>query len=186
MQTFCASLKARPLHRVLIRLLAPDGKQLDSRLFEPELGDVAVKHMYGTSKSTYLVTLDYSTGASTYSGQRTMLVEAHGNRLEWLKALDDSTHGTEEIDLATAIKSEWKVVPAKARSGRDILNLFCQPRGLESSADAALIFENHLVRYHFDGDQWRRSEAIWRHGMPDWPIDCWEGEGTFPPRDSFP
>jgi len=185
MRTFCASLQGRPLRHAVIRLLDGDGKELDRRTFERELANVSAAQLYGTAQHTFFVTVDYSTGASTYSGQQTVPVEVHSGRLDWLKAIDDSTHTSDDFTLWATVKSAWMIAPARAGSGRDVLSLSCSPRQT-SSRDLTLVFENHLVRYHFNAGIWHRSERVWRHGLPDWPIDCWEGEGTFPPRDSFP
>jgi hypothetical protein len=186
MQAFCASLKQQPLRHVVVRVATADGTQLDARVFDRELAEVSVHHLYVTPRPTYFVTVDYSTGASTYSGQGTVLLEIHDDRMHWLEAADDAARRTAEIHLGATIKSAWRIVAVKAGREQEVLELSCQPKWPASPGDTALVFENHLARYRFDGAQWRRSERIWSHGMPDWPIECWEGEGSFPPRDSFP
>jgi hypothetical protein len=185
-QAFCTSLKQQPLRRVVVRIVTGTGTELDARVFERELADVTVEHLYATRQPTYLVTVDYSTGTSTYSGQGTRLLEVRDDRLHWLQAADDSTHQAAEIQLGASIKGAWRIAPVRTGRGEDVLEIHCGPVASASPGDTALTFQNHLVRYHFDGAEWRRSERIWPTGMPGWPIDCWEGEGEFPPTDSFP
>jgi hypothetical protein len=176
----CASARRTRFRGAMVRLVAADGRVLDTRTFERELGDIGFQHLYGTTRRTYFVTNDLSIGMGSYAGPVTRLAEVRGGRLRWLRATDVRTGAAEEISLVSTLKTEWRVVPRQRGPGRDILMFLCRPdpnAALSDSTDRAFLliyerdsFENGAWRLH------RRSE----HGF-------WEqGDDPFPPRRRFP
>src|SRR5882724_4850066 len=63
-----------------IRTVSPDGKTLESEVLERPLATLESVHLYGDSRTTYLITVDYSAGFGSYSGPATLLLEISDGR----------------------------------------------------------------------------------------------------------
>lgn len=129
-----------------------------------------LEELDAVGNSTFLLTVDYSTGFGSYAGLETSLLQVAGAGLRDLDALDVSTQQREPIRLAKSLKSGWTI--SKVSNGLEVLSLWCRPT--PNGATFNLMF----TRYSFDGNQWlahKRQEK-----------GFWESDQPFPPRSAFP
>ncbi len=121
-------------------------------------------------ETSFLLTVDYSTGMGSYAGLTSEILEVRGGHVQWINAINASTKKPEPIRVAKALKHGWKLAPAA--TAKDILAISCHPE------DAGNDFVVEYVRYHFDGEQWLKYERV-KKGL-------WESDEAFPPRALFP
>ncbi len=84
---FCKSIPQSPPRPTVLQLTDRTGRVLDSRGFKRELGQLAVRELYGNSRRTFSITVDFSSGMGSYSGEVTYFFDLQGQRLHFL-------HGT--------------------------------------------------------------------------------------------
>ena len=180
LEPLCRRGTRLPLRPALLRLLDASGRVLATRQGERPLGELTVARLYGSSRRTYLFTVDLNAGGGSYSGPLTRLAEPSGHTFGWVMAAD-SAGAADTLTLVSTLKSGWRAVPSASGRGEDLLQVRCRP---DLSAPAASSQPVHFVvtfeRYTFDGQQWQRR----RRQEPG----CWEAEDStsFPARGRFP
>src|SRR5207248_8089345 len=108
--------------------------------------------LYGDSRLTYLLTVDYSAGFGSYSGSITSLVEVKSGRLRWVESTDAKTGNTGKIRLMESLKTTWKFVDAPDGKGKQILFAQCRPDWSSVKDDPD--FTTTYARFYFDGAKW--------------------------------
>jgi uncharacterized protein YaaW (UPF0174 family) len=143
-----------PARNAILRTVDRDGTVVDERQLERPLAKVAKDQLYGTAKSTYLITVDYTFSMGTYSGPITFFVEVSSGRLRWLDAVEPATGKRDQISLMMSPKSVWKFTDSSEGDGKDILKASCNP-DQNGEFDS---FTTSYIRFHFDGKNWIRLE----------------------------
>jgi len=121
----------------------------------------------GTPVRTYLVTVDLTAPAGSYSGPLTIPVQVENHKLKRAEASTPDRR-LEPINLALTGKAAWKKVANGTTD--DLLSVSCQPQG-----DG---FLTTFRRYHPTPQGWlvrMRSDPI-----------LWESDGEFPKAGRFP
>lgn len=145
-------------------------------------GNVVAKHdlerplakleAWSTASKTdrfYLLAQDYSTGAGSYNGLVTTVLEVSDGVLRDAKALDMDSHNEEPFKLMKSLKSDWKI--ASSQNGDEILSVSCHP-------NKSGHFVIDYIRYSLVGAQWREYKRE-VHGY-------WESDNSFPKKSAFP
>ena len=118
--------KNEPPSNALIQIVGLDRRVIETKTLDP-LAKLQAARLYGSSKLTYLLTVDYSAGFGSYSGPITDLVEMNGGHMRWVEATDARTGHSGEISLMSSLKTTWKLVDAPHEKGREILVAACRP-----------------------------------------------------------
>jgi hypothetical protein len=130
-----------------LHVLGLGGTVVEPQELERPLARLERTHLYADDRATYLVTVDYSAGFGSYNGPITFLLEVTAGRLNWLKATEEKTGGSERISLMQSPKTVWKIVPGARGSGRDILEAACRPELPDGSQPGEVAFRLSYVRY---------------------------------------
>ena len=144
--------KNDPPRNAVIRMVDHRGKVVESKELERPLAKLRTEHLYGDSRLTYLLTVDYSAGFGSYSGPITRLAEVTGGRLKWIESTELKTGKTEQISLMESLKTTWKFVDGLDGKGNQILLAQCRPDW--SSAKEDPVFITTFARFYFDGAKW--------------------------------
>lgn len=181
LQPICAARPRMALRPALLRLLDDRGRVIASETLARPLAELDVAHLYGSEGRTYLLTVDLSSGAGSYSGPSTRLAEPDGRSLGWLVAVGTIERGADTITLARTLKTAWRTAPAVDRSGQDLLMVRCRPDF--DAPDSVPELERFIMifdRYSFDGSRWihrqRQERGFWEDDGPE----------SFPTRARFP
>ena len=164
--------KTVPLRNAELRLVRWDGLPVESEPLERPLAKLESTRLYGGSRETYLLTVDYSAGLGAYSGPATFLLEVVGGMINWLQATQTVNGRKERITLARTLKSAWGIVEAPGTAQKEILQAFCRP-SLDSGE-----FTSTFIRYSFDGENWVRADRSQK--------GCTDLEDGLPDRSLFP
>jgi len=144
------------------------GELLDHMELDASLARLDNSPLRGTPVPTYLVTVDLTAPAGSYSGPATMPIEVENHKLKLAEATaEDGKHVP--ITLAMTGKAAWKKVAAGKTD--DFLAVNCQPQQVGE-------FATSFRRYHLTQHGWQvsvRSEPIF-----------WESDGDFPEASKFP
>ena len=175
---FCKSIPKSPLRPTVLHLTNRTGRVLDSRGFKRELGQLAVRELYGNSRRTFSVTVDLGSGMGSYAGDVTYFFDLQGQRFHWLTARETTSDKLTEIQVLQSLKTDWKLLPARNHSGQDIVQLACRPKSVANDPKRDIEFELIYTRFAFDGARWVRYE-LRRPGF-------WENGHEFPSREEFP
>lgn len=181
-----SAFKQKPLYNAQLRILASDGTIAEAFPLERPLAKLGIARLYGDSRPTYLVTVDYSAGFGSYSGPITMPVEVHDGHLQWLEAKDKATGKKEKIEVMQSLKTIWKITGFSSSGKKEILEAKCRPNlthpvfaskdpDIHTSDDDFILV---YTRYYYDGTQWMRAERR-RAGFSEF-------EEGFPSRKLFP
>ena len=143
------------------------GELLDSLKLDAPLARLDRVPLRGIPIRTYLVTVDLTAPAGSYSGPLTVPVQVENHKLKRAEAaaVDGSLV---PINLALTGKAAWKKVSAGAAD--DLLSVNCQPQDNG--------FVTTFRRFHATRHGWQvsmRSEPIF-----------WESDGEFPKAGRFP
>lgn len=164
-------------HNAVIQIMARDGSVVDRLELERALVKLQTTKLYGNSKITYLVMVDYSAGFGSYSGPVTLPLEVGDGHLRWLEATQAKTGHTEQIELMNSLKTVWKFVDSADGKGKLILHAACRP-DFNSKAKDDSAFTITYTRYYFDGTKWMYVDRKVQ-GFSEF-------EEGFPPRKLFP
>lgn len=143
---------------------------------ERPLAKLRKVQLYGDSKLTYLLTVNYSAGFGSYSGPITNLVEVKNGRLRWVASIEAKTRRTGKISLMESLKTTWKLVDASDGKGKQILFAQCRPDWSSVKDDPD--FTTTYARFYFDGTQWLTKERTVK-GISEF-------DQGFPRRKYFP
>jgi hypothetical protein len=171
-----AIFKSEPPRNASIRIVDQAGKVLEEQALERPLAKLRTAKLYGDSRVTYLLTVDYSAGFGSYSGPITNLAEVKGARLRWVEALEAIGGSSRKISLMDSLKTTWKFVDSPDGKGKQILLAQCRPDGSFVGGDQD--FKTKYARFYFDGTKWVVLERTVR-GFTEF-------EQSFPSRRYFP
>lgn len=164
-------------HNAVIQIMARDGSVGDRLELEQPLVKLQTQHLYGDSKITYLVTVDYSAGFGSYSGPITLPVDIREGHLHWLEATNKATGKTEQIRLMKSLKTVWEFADTADGKGKQILHVACRP-DFNSKAKDDSAFTITYTRYYFDRTKWMYVDRKVQEFS--------EFEEGFPSRKLFP
>ena len=171
-----ATFKSERPRDAAIQVVDRAGKVLEvTRLARP-LAKLRKVQLYGDSKLTYLLTVDYSAGFGSYSGPITNLVEVKGGHLLWVESIEAKTRRTGKISLMDSLKTIWKLVDAPDGKGKQILFAQCRPDWSSVKDDPD--FTTTYARIYFDGTTWLTKERTVK-GISEF-------DQGFPSRKYFP
>ena len=151
----------------VLKLFGCKAELLDSIVLEAPLARLDPTALRGTTAPTFLVSVDLTAAAGSYSGPLTIPVEVYDGHLKRVYAISTSKQ-SDAITLALTGKATWKKI-AK-RGGDELFAVRCQPKG-----DG---FVTSYYRYYTSRQGWRvrtRSEP-----------GLWESDGEFPSMRRFP
>lgn len=171
-----ATFKGEAPRNAVIQVVDQAGKVLELKKLERPLAKVRTVQLYGDSRLTYLLTVDYSAGFGSYSGPITTLVEVKSGQLWWVESTEARTGRTGEISLMESLKTTWKFVDAPGGKGKQILLAQCRPDW--SSVKDDQNFTTTYVRFYFDGIKWLAKERTVK-GISEF-------DQGFPSRKYFP
>ena len=164
--------RTAPLRNAELRLVRWGGLPVESEPLERPLAKLESTRLYGGSRETYLLTVDYSAGFGSYSGPATFLLEVAGGLINWLQATQTGTGKKERITLARTLKSVWGIVDVPGTTQKEILQALCRP--IPDSHEFTLTY----LRYYFDGQNWVRLDRSQK--------GCSDFEDGLPDRSLFP
>ena len=142
------------------------GEVLDRMVLEAPLARLDPIALRGTKAPTFLVSVDLTAAAGSYSGPLTIPIEVHGDHLTRAVANTENKH-SEPINLALTGKAAWKKI--SKRGGDELFAVRCQPKG-----DG---FITSYYRYYTTPQGWKvrtRSEP-----------GLWESDTEFPALRRF-
>jgi hypothetical protein len=171
-----AMFKTAPPRNAVIQIVDQSGKVLEAKSLERPLAKLRTAHLYGDSRLTYLLTVDYSAGFGSYSGPITNLVEVKNGHLQWVESTETKSGTTRKISLMDSLKTTWKFVDAPAGKGKQILLAQCRPDWSSVKDDPD--FRTTYARFYFDGTKWLVIERT-EKGLSEF-------DQGFPSRKHFP
>jgi hypothetical protein len=130
------------------RLVISDhsGKIIVDRTLDAALAEMKELSPAPSRNREYLLTVDHSAGAGSYSGLATTVIEVSHASLHDVEAVDVATQKQELIRLSKTLKSDWRI--DSSGSGTNILFVSCHPAGNTDS------FVIDYVRYELQGSAW--------------------------------
>jgi hypothetical protein len=150
-----------------------DNNRVENLPLERPIARIETVRLIGGRPDSFSLTVDYSSGAGSYSGPGTRFFDVVAGSIQWVQANDETTRKTGEIHVARTLKTEWRLVPYG--KNQDILEISCRPAFNDATDDT---FAVTYSRYRFNGYDWThysRSET-----------GFWENEGDFPEEALFP
>jgi len=168
--------KTGPPRNAVIQVVDRSGKVLDAKTLQRPLAKFRTGQLYGDSRLTYLLTVDYSAGFGSYSGPITNLVEVKTGHLRWVESTETTTGSTGKISLMESLKTTWKFVDAPDGKGKQILFAQCRPDWSSDKDDPD--FRTTYARFYFDGTKWLVIERTVK-GISEF-------DQGFPSRRHFP
>jgi hypothetical protein len=162
-----ASGESSPEAPANLELRGCKGELLDHLTLDAPLARLDQVPLRGTPVRTYLVTVDLTAPAGSYSGPLTIPVQVINHKLKRAEATADNGR-FEPINLPLTGKAAWKKVSTGTTD--DLLSVNCQPQ-----ADG---FVTTFRRYH-------PTRRGWEVGIRSEPI-FWESDGEFPKDGRFP
>jgi hypothetical protein len=169
-----AAFKSVPPRNALVQIVSKDGAVVEAKELERPLVKLTSAKLYGDSRLTYIVTVDYSAGFGSYSGPITFLVEVPDRHLKWIEATDEKTGVKKQISLMTSLKTTWEWINSPDGKGKQILHAACRPTAFGDNHDFTISY----TRFYFDGTKWIELSRS-RKGYSDF-------EDGFPERNQFP
>lgn len=147
--------------------------RIETHELERPIARINSVNLIGGRPNSFSLTVDYSAGFGSYSGQGSKFFDVVAGKIQWVKAKNEKANKVEEIHVAQTLKTEWKLFPH--RKNQDILEIRCRPAFKDKSDDT---FEVTYSRYRYNGHEWihysRTEEGFW------------ENEGDFPKESLFP
>jgi hypothetical protein len=171
-----AMFKSEPPRNAAIQVVDQSGKVLEEKRLDRPLAKLRTAQLYGDSRLTYLLTVDYSAGFGSYSGPITNLVEVKSGHLHWVESTETKTGSTGTISLMESLKTTWKFVDAPDGKGKQILFTQCRPDWSSVKDDPD--FRTTYARFYFDGTKWLVIERTVK-GISEF-------DQGFPSRKHFP
>jgi hypothetical protein len=180
-----AAMQQGPLLRGLVRLVDHDGKVLDSRRLDCELGTVSGEPMPQADGQVWTLGDDCSTGSGDYAGLITHFFSLGDDRIAW-QHYSDGNDEHAELTVVQARRIAWR--PGDPPRLEDITEVsshqdFDDPRfktlapGEPLPADLPLVTD--LIHYHYVGKgDWQKRIHIEK--------SAWFGGDGFPGPDRFP
>lgn len=146
---------------------------------EEYFAEIKKVYLYGSTRPSYLLTLDYSVGAGSYNGPITWLVEVVEGAIKRVEAVDKTTGEKKEIAMMRSGKAGWKLVKATNGKSIDILKVSTRPAESESyNKEGSLNFVVTYQRIHFNGLVWEKYTNQQK--------GFWESDDFFPKQSLFP
>src|SRR6266481_1233494 len=153
---------ARPPAHARLVISDHSGKVIADRTLDGALAELTEWSPAAARNHEYLLTVDYSAGAGSYSGLVTTVIQASHASLHDVEAADVAMQKQELIRLAKTLKSGWKI--DSSSGGTNILLVSCHPAG---STDSFVI---DYVRYELHGSAWfkylRQAPGFWESDEP--------------------
>jgi len=150
-----------------LELVGCDGRLLDRFVLEAPLARLDPDPIRGAPHPTYLVSVDLTAEAGSYSGPLTLPVQILREHLAAVAATYPDGH-TETVRLAVTGKSDWR--KRRARFRDELLSVSCQPQNG--------VFVTSFRRLSPTRRGWQATVRT-RDGL-------WESDGPFPSTSLFP
>lgn len=162
-----ASGNPRPELPAALELRGCAGQLLDRQVLEAPLAKLDPTPLRGAPAPTYLVTVDLTAEAGSYSGPLTLPIQIIQDQLRPViaQAVDGQS---QPVRLALTGKAAWKKVPVRRTD--HLLAISCQPTG-----DG---FRIYYRRYQPTRLGWRATTRV--------ESGFWESGNGFPPKRLFP
>ena len=125
-----------PLRLAQLRTLDSLERVVETRTLKQPVAALEAVSLYGTSRRSFLVTEDYSSGFGSYSGPATQVMEMTGGRWRVVQAKDAATGKLEALSVAKTGKTAWKLAPYGEAT--DILEVICLPDLAHPTGDSML------------------------------------------------
>jgi hypothetical protein len=183
-QALAAAIQQGPLKRGLIVLVDHDGKVLDSRRLDCELGKLSPGPEQQNGNPVWTLGDDCSTGNGDYAGLITYLFQLGDDRIAWQRfTAADGEAG--ELTLVQARRIAWK--PMDQGDLTDIVEVSSHPdyddprfkalsQGEKPPADLPLVTD--YIRYRYGNGLWTKTIRT-EHA-------AWYAGNGFPDLDKFP
>ena len=164
-----AELTRHPLRAARVRLVDAQGTTQAEQLLDEPLAKVERAGWRGLAVPTYLLTVDHSIGAGSYSGlSATLLVPGESGLDPVTYATPDGHSGILRLD--ETLKTGWQAVPGRAGGPDELEEAYCRP---DDRNDFTITYETY-----------RNVRGAWQMTSRTQP-GYWENE-MFPPRSAFP
>ena len=137
---------------------------------EHPLAKVDPAPIHGLPSPTFLLSIDYSTGAGGFSGPATDVIVPSVGQLEPISYASSDGNKAGTVSMASTLHAGWQIVPARGGGPEVIETVDCEPDGKKQDRQTY-----RSIRF-VDG-QWRASAR--QKG------ECGEIE-VMPPRSMFP
>lgn len=162
------------LRPAVLRLVDANAKTVATRILERPLAQLGIARLYAGERRAYMLTVDLSAAAGSYSGPYTRFLEPNERGFNWLVV--DSAGVADTLTMVSALKTRWKIWREQTDPYAQLLMVRCRPAvGARADSVAFLVTYERIT---FDGTRWRlhaRSEP-----------GCYESDEPFPPRSKFP
>lgn len=183
-QALAAAIQQGPLKRGLVLLVDHDGKVLDSRRLDCELGKLSPAPVQQNGTPVWTLGDDCSTGEGDYAGLITHVFGLGNDKIAWQRfAAADGEAG--ELTLVQARRIGWK--PMDQNELTDIVEVSSHPdyddprfKALSQQAKppADLPLVTDYIRYRYGGGIWTKTIRT-EHS-------AWDAGAGFPDLDKFP
>ena len=140
-------------HNAVIQIMARDGSVVDRLELERALVKLQTTKLYGNSKITYLVMVDYWLGLVLILGLSRFRWKSVTDTCVGLKQLKQRLDIPSRLRLMNSLKTVWKFVDSADGKGKLILHAACRP-DFNSKAKDDSAFTITYTRYYFDGTKW--------------------------------
>jgi hypothetical protein len=177
-RVFCLEIHDHPLHLAQIRVVARTQAQTGAATLERPVAELSVLDSAIIGRPIYVLTVDLSAEAGSYSGPYARLMDSGEQSIHWLRATDVTTHRTEEIRLPTTLKTGWRLAPKKLGGVNDILLVACRPDFDQQTKTDSAAFVITYTRFSFSNGTWSKNTRA----VPGF----WENDGAFPDESLFP
>ena len=180
------SMKRGPLLRGMVALVDHDGKILDARRLDCEIGQISLEPMpQSGGGQVWTLGDDCSTGEGDYAGIITHFFSLGDDKIAWQRYTDDKGE-TLELTVVKARRIDWRMGDPPRLD--DITEASCHPDfddprfkalkpGEPMPADLPLVTD--LIHYHYDGSgHWAKRLRTDK--------SAWYGGDGFPGPDQFP
>jgi hypothetical protein len=168
------SFRALPVRAALFRMVDAEGRALFDLPLRAALAKLEIAKLYGSAYPTFLLTEDFSQGATRDTGPVTRLFEVRGGRPVFIEPAEDRTAVQGAFLLTTTRFSDWRIVDTTVGSLREIqmIRSYANPKNTARTPARAYVTEYSVLR--FDGVDWRRRTnavfGVWvNEGEENWP-----------------
>ena len=149
-----------PAHAKLV-IRDHSGKVIADRTLDGALAELKEWNPAAGRNREYLLTVDHSSGAGSYNGLATTVLDVSQASLRDAKAIDAATQKQELIRLSKTLKSDWRIDSCSRVT--TILFVSCHP----GKADNFVV---DYVRYKWNGSTWlkygREAPGVWESDEP--------------------
>jgi hypothetical protein len=168
-----------------LQLFDARGTPTDTMALEADRAALEVIDAYGDGRPMFIVTVDLSCGMGSYCGPRAQFFEVANGKLRTVTLAEKDKDGSErKLWLIRSLNNAWKLAPARAGHGLDVLAVSTHP-DLDTDGGPALKapprFVTSVRRYAYEAGRWRVHERVY-------PADALanESDDNWPRATAFP